>query len=194
MCAPRWFQRTSRLSKRPIGGMCLDLLDRLEKEPESFSRVITGDVLWILEYYPQTKRQSREWHTANSPRHKKARMSKSKIKSMFIFFWLSWDRPKGITVKLFIGNSLKDSEKGWHVCDEALHAQRQRPMSHGSLRRWIFGRKKAFPWFLSPLFAGSQSPWLLFIPPAQKPLEMAPFCTLDNIQKSVTDKLIGIPA
>ena len=64
----------------------LELLDRLEREPEFFSRVITGDESWILEYDSETKRQIREWHTANNPRPKKARMSKSKIKSMFIFF------------------------------------------------------------------------------------------------------------
>ena len=29
--------------------VCLDLLDRLEREPEFFSRVITGDESWILE-------------------------------------------------------------------------------------------------------------------------------------------------
>ena len=66
--------------------MSLDLLDRLEREPEFFSRVITGDESWILEYDTETKRQSREWHTANSPRPKKARMRKSKIKSMLICF------------------------------------------------------------------------------------------------------------
>jgi len=60
--------------------VCLDLLDHLESEPESFSYVITGDESWILEYNPETKRQSQEWHTANSPRPRKARMSKSKIK------------------------------------------------------------------------------------------------------------------
>jgi len=67
--------------------MCPDLLDRLEREPEFFSRVITGDESWILEYDPKTKRQSREWHTAYFPRPKKARMSKSKIKSMVICFF-----------------------------------------------------------------------------------------------------------
>ena len=29
--------------------VCFDLLDRLEREPEFFSRVITGDESWILE-------------------------------------------------------------------------------------------------------------------------------------------------
>ena len=66
--------------------MCLDLLDRLEREPEFISRVITGDESWIFKYNPETKRRSREWHTANSPRPKKAAMSKSKIKSMLICF------------------------------------------------------------------------------------------------------------
>ena len=75
----------------------LDLLDRLEREPEFFSRVITGDESWILEYNPETKRQSRKWHTANSPRPKKARMRKSKIKSMLIFF-----DSRGIVHKEFV--------------------------------------------------------------------------------------------
>jgi len=52
--------------------VCLDLLDRLEREPEFFSRVITGDESWILEYEHETKRRSQEWHTANSPCPKKA--------------------------------------------------------------------------------------------------------------------------
>ena len=38
--------------------VCLGLLDRLEREPEFFSRFITGDKSWILEYDPETKRQS----------------------------------------------------------------------------------------------------------------------------------------
>jgi hypothetical protein len=59
----------------------------LRREPEFFSRVITGDESWILEYNHETKRQSWEWHTANSPRPKKVKMSKSKIKSMLICFF-----------------------------------------------------------------------------------------------------------
>ena len=103
--------------------VCLDLLDRLEREPEFFSRIITGDESWILEYDPQTKRQSQEWHTANSPHPKKVRMSKSKIKLMLICFFDSQGIvhkefvPPGQTVKLFIGKSLKDTGKGWHACD-----------------------------------------------------------------------------
>ena len=77
----------------------------------------------------ETKCQIWEWHTANSPHPKKARMSKSKIKSMLICFFESRGIvhkefvPPGQTVnQTFIGNSLKDSGKGWHMCNQASHA------------------------------------------------------------------------
>jgi len=38
--------------------VCLDVLDHLERELEIFSRFITGDESWILDYDPETKRQS----------------------------------------------------------------------------------------------------------------------------------------
>jgi len=73
--------------------VCLDLLDRLGREPEYFSCIITGDESWILGYDPKTKHQSQEWHTANSPRPKKP-----KIKSMLIRFFDS----QGIVHKEFV--------------------------------------------------------------------------------------------
>jgi len=78
--------------------VCLELLDCLEREPGFFSRVITGDKSWILEYDHETKRQSQEWHTADSPHHKKVRMSKFKIKMMLICFFDS----QGIIHKEFV--------------------------------------------------------------------------------------------
>ena len=47
--------------------VCLDLLDRLEREPEFFSHVITGDESWILEYDPETKYQSQSGTLQNLP-------------------------------------------------------------------------------------------------------------------------------
>jgi len=78
---PKNLTTEQKTSRRDV---CLDLLDRLERELEFFNRVITGDESWILEYDPETKRLSRECHTANSPHPKKAIMSKSKIKSILI--------------------------------------------------------------------------------------------------------------
>ena len=149
--------------------VCFDLLDRLEREPEFFSRIITDDKSWILEYDPETKRQSWEWHTANSPHPKKARISKSKIKLMLICFFDS----QGIVHKKFVPTgqivnqtfyreSLKDSGEGWHVCNQALnaleccttttpHVTRQSP----SINFWA--EKKHSCGSSAPLFTRSQS-------------------------------------
>jgi hypothetical protein len=58
------------------------------KERDVFlERVITGDESWIYEYNIKLKTQSKEWKHENSPRRKKARNSKSKIKVMLIVFF-----------------------------------------------------------------------------------------------------------
>lgn len=67
--------------------MCLDILERIENDTDFMKSVISGDDLWISEYVPETTRQSEEFHTKDSPRPKKARKSKSKIKSMLITFF-----------------------------------------------------------------------------------------------------------
>jgi len=159
--------------------VCLDLLDRLEREPELFSRVITGDESWILEYDPETKHQIREWHTANSPRPKKARMNKSKIKSMIIcFFWQSENRPQGIWATRtncqsnFLSEVLERLRKWVMLCDQALHAlgcctttkphvTQQSP----SMNLW---QKKAFLWFLSPPIRRISVPVTYFYSPGSK--------------------------
>jgi len=52
-----------------------------------FDRVITGDETWCFQYDPETKRQSMQWKKQNSPRPKKARMSRSQVKTMLVCFF-----------------------------------------------------------------------------------------------------------
>jgi len=78
--------------------VCLDLLERTENDKNFFKCVVTGDETWIFEYYPDTKRQSSEWHVSNLPRPKKASMNKSKIKTMLICFFDS----QGVVHKEFL--------------------------------------------------------------------------------------------
>ena len=66
---------------------CQEMLNLMNSEPDFEDDVITGDESWVFQYDPETKRQSAEWHTPASPRPKKARMSKSKVKTMLIVFF-----------------------------------------------------------------------------------------------------------
>lgn len=67
--------------------VCRELKELCEHDPNFLDNVITGDESWIFEYDPESKKQSAEWHTTSSPRQKKARMSKSRMKSMLIVFF-----------------------------------------------------------------------------------------------------------
>jgi len=59
----------------------------LLRKAEMFDRVITGEEKWGFQYDPETKRQSTQWKTQNSPRPKKARMSRSQVKTMLLCFF-----------------------------------------------------------------------------------------------------------
>jgi histone-lysine N-methyltransferase SETMAR len=62
-------------------------LERYRKEGDTFlQRIITTDETWLFLYDPETKEQSKQWKTPASPPPKKARVSKSAGKQMFIFF------------------------------------------------------------------------------------------------------------
>lgn len=67
--------------------VCEEILQHLEENQDFLSNVITGDESWIFQYDPETKRQSRQWKSPSSPRPRKARMCKSKIKVMLIVFF-----------------------------------------------------------------------------------------------------------
>ena len=48
--------------------------------------IITGDETWCFAYDPATKRQSAEWAGQNSPKPKKLRFQKSRVKTLNFFF------------------------------------------------------------------------------------------------------------
>ena len=66
---------------------CRNILETIDEEPEFLGKVITGDEACVFQYDPETKRQSLRWKSPGSPRPKKVRMSKSKIKVMLIAFF-----------------------------------------------------------------------------------------------------------
>jgi len=56
-----------------------------------FNKIITGDETWCFAFDPETKRQSSEWVGDISPRPKKLKFQRSRIKTMLIFFFDSPD-------------------------------------------------------------------------------------------------------
>ncbi|UYV76009.1 PGM2 [Cordylochernes scorpioides] len=66
---------------------CQELLDLIQNEPGFLNSVVTGDESWMFEYDQVSKRQSCAWHKQSSPSPRKARMSKSRIKTMIIVFF-----------------------------------------------------------------------------------------------------------
>ena len=131
-------------------------------------------------------------------------MSKSKIKSILIRFFDNQGFVhkefvlQGQTVNQnFVRKSLKDSGKGWHVCDQALQAfgyQDNAPCHTAVSINEFLAEKKHSCGSSAPLFAGSQSLDLFIFSLLKNHLKGCYFVTLDNIQKSVTDELKGIPA
>ena len=51
--------------------LCLDLLQRIENEPDLLNAIIICDETWVFSYDPETKRQSMQWKSTSSPRQKK---------------------------------------------------------------------------------------------------------------------------
>ena len=87
VCAKMVPKLLSEDQKQQRVTVCQDIIERLEDDPDLLRRVITGDESWIFEYDPETKWQSRQWKSPTSPRPKKERMSKTKVKMMLIPFF-----------------------------------------------------------------------------------------------------------
>jgi len=79
-------------------GHSRDVVAAARNDPNFLKSIVTGDETWCFQYDPETKRQSAEWKSKNSPQTKKTRKVPSKIKTMLITFFDS----KGIIHKEFV--------------------------------------------------------------------------------------------
>lgn len=98
LCAKMVPKNLSAEQKHVRMSISQDCLEQVEADPTLLDRVITGDESWYFQYDPETKRQSQQWLSPGAARPKKARMSKSKVKTMMICFFDS----KGIVHKEFV--------------------------------------------------------------------------------------------
>jgi len=77
---------------------CQDLIATADSDPDFFKKTVTGDETWCFGYDPTTKRQSAAWVRETSPRPKKLRFQKSRVKTMLVIFF-KW---QGIIHKEFV--------------------------------------------------------------------------------------------
>jgi hypothetical protein len=84
--------------------MCLELREKANEDAifTHISRIITSDESWIYGYDPDTKQQSSQWKSPQSPRAKKAQQIQSSTKSMLIVF----SHTKGIVHHVFIPHNI----------------------------------------------------------------------------------------
>ena len=82
-----------------------DFIRKFERQGDAFlNNIITVDDTWVYYYEPESKTQSSIWKHPSSPPPKKARVTKSAMKKMFIFFFdvqgvvLAHGVPQGQTV------------------------------------------------------------------------------------------------
>ncbi|XP_035215471.1 histone-lysine N-methyltransferase SETMAR-like [Stegodyphus dumicola] len=66
---------------------CGELIDNAHADPAFLDRIVTGDESWCYQYHSEIKLQSSKWRSPSSPRQKKFRFEKSKIKVMLIAFF-----------------------------------------------------------------------------------------------------------
>ena len=57
--------------KEHCKGLCLDLLQCIENEPDLLNSIITCDEIWVFTYDLETKQQSMQWKSTSSPGPKK---------------------------------------------------------------------------------------------------------------------------
>lgn len=66
---------------------CKELQKLKGKHRNFLDLVITGDESWVYGYDPETKQQSSYWKNPESPRKKKARMSRANFKTLLTLFF-----------------------------------------------------------------------------------------------------------
>ena len=75
-----------------------DFISMCDQDPLVLENIVTGDETWCYQFHPESKRQSMACCSPTSPRPKKSRMQKYKVKTLLIAFFDN----KGIFHKEFV--------------------------------------------------------------------------------------------
>jgi len=185
---------------------CADTLENIENDPDFFQNVITCDETWIFQYDPETKRQSMHWKSPQSPRKKKARMSKSKFKAMMIVFfdirgviYIDWV-PEGQTVnQVYYKNVLTTLRERvrrrrpdmWKNASWILHHDNAPAHNALSVKRYL--AKNNIPVMEHPPYSPDLAPCDFFLfPKIKSALKGTRFESVDAVKAKATQLLNSI--
>uniref|UniRef100_A0A8C4PW97 Transposase n=1 Tax=Eptatretus burgeri TaxID=7764 RepID=A0A8C4PW97_EPTBU len=197
--------------------VCQDIIEHLDDDPDLLRRVITSDASWIFEYDPETKRQSRQWKSPSvetaessvekSPRPKKARMSKSKVKVILIAFFDIKGivhfkfLPQGQTVNQYVCKeilqhlmrSVRDKRRDlWENNAWVLH--HENAPAHSSLIIRQFLAERNVPTLEHPPYSPDLAPCDFFLFPKLKGvIKGTRFPDVEAIKRAVTTEFRRIP-
>ncbi|KAJ4426501.1 hypothetical protein ANN_27315 [Periplaneta americana] len=196
-----------RLTVREIAKEVGDLLDTANTDPGFLNTVITGDESWVYGYDPETKRQSSQWKHPESPRPKKARQVRSKIKVMLTVFF----DVRGIVNHEYAPEGQMVTKEYYHDVLRRLRdaVRRKRPdmwtannwhlhhdnaPAHSSQLIHTFLAKHGITTFRQPPYSPDLAPcdfWLF--PKLKTPLKGSRFESREEIMRNATTELNTIP-
>jgi histone-lysine N-methyltransferase SETMAR len=164
------------------------------------------DEKWYFQYDAEIKRQSMQWKTQISPRPKKARMSRSQVKTMLVWFFDHKGRvhyefiAQGQTVNqqcyLEVLTRLRESvrRKRPGLWPDKWILHHDNAPAHDALRVRGFLVKNSITKLDPPLYLPDLAPcdfWLL--PKLKNTLKGQRFADLSDSQRNVKTLLRGIP-
>jgi len=169
--------------------------------------VITADETWSLEYDPETKRQRCQWKSPTSPRPKKARQSKSKVRVLLITFFdvrsivRSEFLPQGQTIsqrvyKEILRRLLRSvrEKRGELWRDKSWLLHHDNAPAHKALSIRQFLAEKNIAVLEQPPYSPDLAPCDFFLFPKLKGIiKGTRFEVVEAISRAVTTALRGIP-
>jgi len=160
--------------------VCRELKQQARDDPNFISNITTGDETWVYGYDPESKQQSSQWKSPNSPRPKKAHQVRSNVKSMLIFFSTSKALSTRNSYPLVKPSKTSFTVSFWSGWGRAFGANVQtsgrkttgfsttttRPLTHHSLfdNSWL---PKTLQWFPTP-YSPDFGPCDFFLLPKMK--------------------------
>ncbi|UYV78830.1 hypothetical protein LAZ67_16002927 [Cordylochernes scorpioides] len=169
--------------------VCKNMVEMTRTYPEWMQKIITRDETWVYQYDPETKRQPSQWIMRGEPKPKKARFTKSKVKTLLVTFFdinglvhhefIPFGRTINQEVYLVIMRRLREAvclkrPERWQNNDWILHVDNARPhTAHNRRAKWRRQEKMENQNALRSL--GHLSP-----PPGLGPQSPSPTTTLDS--------------